>query len=586
MARMIPSTIHSTIQSGAERRLFKLLADTPGTENWVVLHSLGLARHETKRRGEIDFLILCPLGVFVLEVKGGRVRREAGEWIFTDRYGRQHRKAEGPFEQAAGAMFALERALADAGLAFVGELLLGYGVALPDIQFDGIGAEHPDLVYDRRHRERSFAAYITRLASFHQERSRRLRRGPSGSEIEKLVDCLRGDFDLVPSLAVVAEDTRTQLTDLTRAQRTVLDALTEHPRVLIDGPAGTGKTLLAIETARRAARDGRTVLYLCFNKLLAARGRAVAALERCRGTVIVRNVHSLFFSMIEASSLAGEYAETIRDKSDEEIFGTLMPKYAALAALEDVVAPTDVLIIDEGQDLVSAAHVDVFDLLVRDGIKNGRWALFMDMNNQASVYGVAELETLARLRSAGREWPLSINCRNTKQIAVETELVAAPKRAATAQVDGVPVDFVFYERQRGWLGKLERALADLRHEGLAPGRISILVATIPSDKDVKALEKLGVQRLNENDVPLLGTDQLVHPTWSPVSGFKGLENDVVILAGIENIDAEWWKAIAYVGMSRARTALTVLLESGCEPVRRQRLEAEMKRRIEEGDMLA
>ena len=60
MARMIPSTIHSSVRSGAERRLFKAIRDSPGTESWVVLHSLALAKHESKRRGEIDFLFLTP----------------------------------------------------------------------------------------------------------------------------------------------------------------------------------------------------------------------------------------------------------------------------------------------------------------------------------------------------------------------------------------------------------------------------------------------------------------------------------------------------------------------------------------------
>ena len=47
-------------------------------------------------------------------------------------------------------------------------------------------------------------------------------------------------------------------------------------------------------------------------------------------------------------------------------------------------------------------------------------------------------------------------------------------------------------------------------------------------------------------------------TWSIVSGFKGLENDVVILAGLTDIDDDWYRGVAYVGMSRARTRLHVI----------------------------
>jgi len=106
---MIPPIVHPSVRSGAERRLFEHLRDAPGTEDWVCLHSLALAHHESKRRAEIDFLLLTRIGVFVLEVKGGRVARRDGVWHFTDRWDKTVIKNEGPFEQASSAMFALEQ---------------------------------------------------------------------------------------------------------------------------------------------------------------------------------------------------------------------------------------------------------------------------------------------------------------------------------------------------------------------------------------------------------------------------------------------------------------------------------------------
>jgi hypothetical protein len=43
MTRMIPPTIHSSVQSHAERRMYEIIRDAPNTEHWVCLHSLGLA---------------------------------------------------------------------------------------------------------------------------------------------------------------------------------------------------------------------------------------------------------------------------------------------------------------------------------------------------------------------------------------------------------------------------------------------------------------------------------------------------------------------------------------------------------------
>ena len=88
MARMLPARISPDVRSAAERRVFEWLQNDPETDGWVVLHSLGLARHQVLLFGEIDFVVLAPnLGVFCLEIKGGRVSRESGLWTFTDRFG-------------------------------------------------------------------------------------------------------------------------------------------------------------------------------------------------------------------------------------------------------------------------------------------------------------------------------------------------------------------------------------------------------------------------------------------------------------------------------------------------------------------
>lgn len=79
MAIMIPSVISPEVKSNAERRIFEWFKAAPETDNWIVLHSLGIATHNRVIYGETDFLVLAPnLGIFALEVKGGRVRRSAG----------------------------------------------------------------------------------------------------------------------------------------------------------------------------------------------------------------------------------------------------------------------------------------------------------------------------------------------------------------------------------------------------------------------------------------------------------------------------------------------------------------------------
>ena len=62
---------------------------------------------------------------------------------------------------------------------------------------------------------------------------------------------------------------------------------------------------------------------------------------------------------------------------------------------------------------------------------------------------------------------------------------------------------------------------------------------------------------------------LVASPWR-AHGFKGVENDVVIVAGVTNTEPDWHRGIAYVGMSRARTRLHVSINENYEQRRRER----------------
>ena len=82
MAIMIPSVISPDVKSNAEKHIFKWFQKAPGTEDWIILHSLGVSNHKKVIHGEVDFFALIPeMGIFALEVKGGRVRRQNGHLL-------------------------------------------------------------------------------------------------------------------------------------------------------------------------------------------------------------------------------------------------------------------------------------------------------------------------------------------------------------------------------------------------------------------------------------------------------------------------------------------------------------------------
>jgi hypothetical protein len=587
MTRMIPATIHSRVRSGAERRIFRTIERSVGSDDWVCLHSLSLARHPTKRRAEIDFLVVTPRGVFVLEVKGGRIRREVGIWIFTDRYGDEHRRAEGPFDQAASAMFALERTLRER---FASEPswgpLFAYGVVLPDIEFAAMGPEgDAELVYDLRDRHAPFGVFLERLARFAERRAGRLAARLSRREIGAIVDFVRGDFDVVPSMEVVVADAMERLASLTREQSLVLEAASEAPRLLVEGAAGSGKTLLAAESARREARRGHRVLLLCFNRLLAGRLWSLVHGEHFSGSVEVQTVHALFRRLIERSSLEDEFVRRSSSMDAELVFELLYPEYAGLACLEDVVTPFDVLIVDEAQDVLGPNVFDVLSLLVFGGLESGHWRLFMDINNQACVYGRLDDELLERVRRLAPTLLLTTNCRNTRPIATQTHVVANPRVRCEARAEGPPVEFETYRDRTGEFEKLRNVVARLDREHLAGEGLTVLFPRTPKRSEEALLERMGLRRYSGEERPAQSFARSAKGTWATVSSFKGLENDVVILVGLDEIDSDWWRAVAYVGMSRARYRLVTLLHEACEARRKERFEAEIARSLGESEVM-
>ena len=503
--------------------MFRVIRDAPQSDRWICLHSLGLARHETKRRAEIDFFLLTHLGLFVLEVKGGRVRREDGVWVHTDRYGGISRKRESPFDQASSAMFAIERDIrsrfSDRRIA---DALFGYGVMLPDIRFDAVGSEgDASIVFDVRDRGRSFTAYVQRLATFTRQSQSRPRLALSAAELAEVADFLRGDFDLVPAAAVILGDAQEQLEQITLEQCDVLDAADNAPRLIVDGPAGLGKTVLAMEAARRDARLGKRVLLLCYNRLLASRVRAQLKKEPFSGNAVVRTVHSHFHDVIEKSSLAGEFRERAATETEKRVFDVLYPEYAALATLESAEPPVESLVIDEAQDVLTEHNLEALSEMIAGGLVGGRWRLFLDSNDQACVYGRMSPDALARVRDlASRELLLTLNCRNTRPIALQTNVVADRERRAVGRIEGPPVEFSSYETDPEALSRLGNVLDELRNEGMPRGRVSVLFPRAPDGEQVRRLLSMGVRQLADEDVASLESDSPKEFTWATVSGLR------------------------------------------------------------------
>jgi hypothetical protein len=194
-----------------------------------------------------------------------------GEWETTDRYDQTARLRRSPFLQARESMFALRDAVVNrAPVGFPAAILYGYAVVMPDVSFDERSAEwEPWQAIDRKALARSVSVPLLKLSAEYRKMHPDAAAGePAPATMRIIRQLLRPDFERVISRGTTIEDTEARLVQLTEEQFDALDLLADNERCLFEGPAGTGKTMLAVEYARRSSNAGRRTLLICFNRLL------------------------------------------------------------------------------------------------------------------------------------------------------------------------------------------------------------------------------------------------------------------------------------------------------------------------------
>lgn len=546
---MIPSIIKEETQSPAERQMFQRFREQLDG-SWTVLHSLGLGNHPRKAWAEIDFVAIGPSGVFSFEVKGGRVERKEGTWVFTDRNGHETKKKEGPFDQVGSASAALRSSLAGR-FAFVREALVGYAVMTPDIRFAIKGVDViPEVVYDRDDTARALESFVTRIESYWQDRLG-ARRRLTKAECNAIVEFLRGDFDIHPTLGTLVAAVEEELVVLTEEQYRVMDALEENDRVIIRGGAGTGKTLLAAAEAARWSAHGARVLMTCFNRNLA--GFLRQSLDQRAPTVEVMGLHKLMYQLI---SDAGMLDRLPRDLEGDQLFRIFYPEVAS-KALTVQNEKYDVIVLDEGQDLLLDGYTQVLSALVKGGLEGGIWRLFLD--TRQDLYDATSRRALsAYMAAAPAQVTLTLNCRNTTPIALETALLSRSPLAQVLRAEGPEVETRWFTDDADQSQFVASKVRSLLAGGLAAHKIALLS---PFTRE----RSRGVANLSSLDAPVADISRegwsRDHVLFSTIAGFKGLEADAVILMdGYDISDTQ--TATYYVGTSRARVLLAVLLHEG------------------------
>lgn len=578
MSKMIPSVISPDIKSAAEKHIFEWFRDDPRTGDWIVLHSLGIANHNRVIHGETDFFVLVPyMGVFALEVKGGRVRRKDGVWSFTDRYGNIGTKERGPFDQAWDSVFSIVKDIKnklDTSHQHLKKIFFGIGVMFPDVEYTTVGCDEEQWQVFDCNDGNNIYDYILRIFNGACEKWK-VKFGkdvpfdklPSADDIKYIASQLRGDFDKAVAVSVQIRYAEEELVRLTNEQYRCIDQLDDNKRCLIEGGAGTGKTLLAIEEAKKAVANGMKVALFCYNKNLGDwLDKYFEDLPFSLRPAYIGTFHRY---MVQTSKNAGIRLAFPSDAAAlNEFYAEDLPVSAENALIQLRNDKFDKIIVDEAQDLITEKYLNVFDKCLTGGLTRGKWTFFGDFSQQA-IYNThltsEKMKDIIEERTSFIRFRLTVNCRNTKTICDEISLVTDFKAPSDvwSTVDGAPVQYMTYSDRYEEKKKLLETINSLMDSHISPKKISIL-SPVKRENSV-------VSDVNEHEIRDYKTYANNKLSFCTIQAFKGLENSVIILVDIDSISD---KQLMYVALSRARTALYVI-ES--EAARKEYVDVQMKR---------
>ena len=555
MAIMIPNLISDT-KSDAEKSVFRWLKNDPKTNGWVVLHSYPLFHHETLIVGEADFIVIAPnLGIFALEVKGGLVERKDGAWYFTGRQGVSGPKKRGPFEQAEEAIqsvMALIKKKYGAN-SHLGRLTFGYGCVFPDMLFDYLSPEFEKaIIFDERNNGQ-IGKFITSLSKYWANRFEQTYgfgstdKFPTKDDVKELSCFLRPNFEDLTPLRTVFDSSEKQIEKLTNEQYQIIDCLEDNKRSIIIGSAGTGKTLLGVQSLLKNTEKGLKVGFFCFNRLL---GNYIK--NNIPGTLIENGsfagtIHSFIVSYLQKKDVSFSVPDVTTDYFYKH---ELLERFIEVVGGDFDFEPFDMIIIDEAQDLLSDEYILVFDSILKDGFSRGSWQMFADFENQDinTEYHLSELEAKEKVGNPA-SFRLTINCRNTFQICKEIENVADVKyKSIINQITGQPVDHIEYSSLEEGTNLLDKKLDELLKNNKIESSDIIILSPKKKENSISAQSKHKIV----DYVVGGGSKQSVE--FSTIQAFKGLEKSVVLLVDIESYSID---KLLYVGLSRAKAGLFV-----------------------------
>ncbi len=557
MAVMIPEKPHKYEPASREGIMFEALSKL--TDEYYVFHSFKntVVLNNRIEESEMDFLVFNRnKGIICIEAKAGNVRYEDGYWCYSNGE-RMHNG--GPFNQADTNKWNLINYIRRNGIDKIkAKCKFLHAVWFPSISQNDLNrinfpSEADKKIVLTKEALTSSQKYIDEIYDIDVANITNTRL--SREEEKKLLyEILCPQFNVFPSATYDLELKKMVFHRLLNEQANILNFLEEQKTAVINGAAGTGKTMIALEKARRHAANEEKVLFLCYNVKLR--------------DYLATNYEHKNISYYTLSALACKLCNTIS------------PDYNRLKIiLEDMYLsenfPFQHIIIDEGQDfgMDDVEEADILNVLyqiVYDFESSNRtFYVFYDKLQLVQANRIPKY-----IEDADCKLTLYKNCRNTENIAITSLKPISNRnpRLIEGAIKGTPSKLHFCNSENDVIQRVDFILDELIKEGY---KDIVLLTCKTEDKSVVFEHvKNGTYRKKYK--------------FSTCRKFKGLEADAVVLLDLDTeIFDEKNIMIYYVGTSRARLKLdivTMITREECTEILKDKLSYKEKIRNPQKDL--
>lgn len=361
--------------------------------DWNVWHDLKLPEHSDnfnyykKTSSQIDFLILCKHGLLVLEVKGGPISTKDNTFFYGKNFDTPIK--QNPFKQAEGYKYTLK----DNILNNLKGCFFCEATAFPHVDYPFESKLFDNNLlwtsYLSKEYEGSIEKFLLNVFAYskskHQKHFRNYSEVTSKEYfvIKKILSPIIGDRNQL--------NTINTLEWLGIQNIEILDGLYKNPRIMIEGPPGSGKTTIA--KAFIDKQHYKNGIYLCWNNLLMHYTKSLLSSRQLSSNIEV----TTFFRFFQQHNPSLNFKD-LSSLTENQFYDLVKITILRLETDEKLV-PYDFIIIDEAQDILDRGldlFINKFSGFNGQGLLNGNSLVLYDIDQSYASNGrnVAEIADL------------------------------------------------------------------------------------------------------------------------------------------------------------------------------------------------